>query len=737
MLWSDITGLRCHGLSAAAFVGRDCQSDKQAAELMTARGPPQWDTLGLTVYQFATAMIVGTFTAARLFEPHEMLLNCLSGYYACLFTCAFAFDVAGCQWERRVLAQATCRNLLSLAVHGVLRVARWPKSSQSPFELQYGQEDAAEHHFSRTKHGARGSASLTHGILGTVREHLTSFNEGFKDKEVRIFAGLSEAELKDLSTKALYAATKMFVTCSVGLSGEYAISMLRNWWDETGRMWLTSTSPCDVDEDDEFALDVEVEEKDPAEKSEDATAVLLANLEVESDLHKDVARLVDATLDAQQKREDAQPLQNSGETKDGAVPVSTSEAKPVTMFADVPLTLVGIFQQVQIPEFKANADTEADCIARVKKLYDPMKGFIVAVREEEGFAPKLALDTDGEELNSHNQLQRMLAQARQEMELNNSRRSRMQLWTSFAERCVAATKESQEHAAGAPVARVPQSFRPSCVLKKAVDGQDANQRDYQVLCARTCPDDKLRLVLVQSVYRGAMANKKGGTRALRATKPHYGVLPAHLCARVHACILAPSTDSSWFYCSNASFLLPYDVAADQIMFEVPAEHFRTKQNENLELWVNFKPEAIQALVSLKNAVPAIDKECSGAIVKKSEQISGKSFHYQSFTNSEKGRAAIRDYMSVMRRRYEELRGRDLVDKEGLFTEHSPIPKEPWADVLTKAPWYLTTIHKSKPDSSSSIFLQLRGIVPTQTNGWQKFHKFLAEVHKNGPELLPA
>ena len=126
-----------------------------------------------------TALILGSFTAAQLFDPEEILLNCLSGYYACLLTVAFAFDEAGCHWERRVLAQTTCRNLLSLAVHGVLRVACWPSSSKSPFELQYGQEDAAEHHFSRTKRGAHGSASLTHGILGTVQKHLTLFNQTF------------------------------------------------------------------------------------------------------------------------------------------------------------------------------------------------------------------------------------------------------------------------------------------------------------------------------------------------------------------------------------------------------------------------------------------------------------------------------------------------------------------------------------------------------------------------------
>ena len=90
ILWSNINVLRCHGLSPAAFVGRDCQSDKQAAELLTPRGPPQWDSLGITIFQFTTSLILGSFTAARLFEPQEIFVNCLSGYYLCLYTIAFA-----------------------------------------------------------------------------------------------------------------------------------------------------------------------------------------------------------------------------------------------------------------------------------------------------------------------------------------------------------------------------------------------------------------------------------------------------------------------------------------------------------------------------------------------------------------------------------------------------------------------------------------------------------------------
>ena len=470
-------------------------------------------------------------------------------------------------------------------------------------------------------------------------------------------------------------------------------------------------------------MDGEVQEPDPDEKPEDPVAVMLANVEVESDLHKEVALLVDATLEAKEKT-DAHAFQHGPAPVAPSMAKDASEAKPNV--ADMPLTLVGILQRAKIADFSAKDDTESACISRVKKLYEPMKGFVVAVREEEGFAPKLALETDGEELSSHNLMQRQLAQARQDMDLNHSRRSRMQLWMGFAERCVAATK-SKESDGEAPVARVPNAFKPSCVLKQ--DGK----RDYQVLCARSCPDDRLMLVLVQAVYRGAL--KKGGTRAQRATKPHYGVLPANLCSRVHACILAPSTDSTWFYCNNTSFLVPYDVAADQILYEVTAEHFTTMEDENLQLWVNFKPGVLTALVNLQKDIPLLD---TAAVSKKQALVEAKPYTHLDFAVTQTGRNNIKEYMEVMRRRYELLKGKPLVDTDGMCTNESAIAGEAWVDVVVKSPHVLHMLQKEKKGVSVSeaVFLALRAAVPSQANGIKRFRKLLQDIVKYGPDLLP-
>ena len=291
---------------------------------------------------------------------------------------------------------------------------------------------------------------------------------------------------------------------------------------------------------------------------EDATQALLANVELESDVHKQVALLAEATLKGEEPV--AKP---SAQDCLGKVVASKSPA--------MPLTLSSVLEK-----------------AGMQKLYGPMQTFVRAIREEEGFASKSALDMEGEEppMQGHNVLQKRLAAARQEFELSSARRSRMQLWTTLAERCV---KASQSESQDTPITRVPQSFRPSCTL---ADGADASRRDYQVLCARTSEDDKLRLVVVQSVFRGAVC--KSGTRAQRATKPHFGVLPATMCSKLQACVLTPGAEYGSFYCNNTSLLLTYVVASNQILFELAPQHY-TAEEDSLQLWLHFKPEASRVL----------------------------------------------------------------------------------------------------------------------------------------------
>ena len=280
---------------------------------------------------------------------------------------------------------------------------------------------------------------------------------------------------------------------------------------------------------------------------------------------------------------------------------------------------------------------------------------------------------------------------------------------------------------------VPLSLRPSCAMK------DDNTRNYQVLCARSCSDDGLWLVLAQSVFRGAVA-KKGGTRCQRATKPHYDLLPASACCCVQASVLVPggNDDDNILYVTNASPLFTLQVAGNeqQVLYEVPTSHFSCMP-EDSKLLVKFTPQAIKTFLNLKKAMPMVDHDAAAA-ASTSKLCSSSAIcctHF-SFAKGEKGRENMKKYMEVMRTRYEQLKGKDLVDSRGQCTSESSIPGEPWVEVVARAPFYLLSVNKDKPDLSTGIFLQLRATVPTESNGVNKFRKLLCDIVAYAPDLLP-
>ena len=365
-------------------------------------------------------------------------------------------------------------------------------------------------------------------------------------------------------------------------------------WDSWGFRVRTcpdsSPAHAELDEQDEYLLDMEVDEIDSMASSHQPLEDLLAAVESETDVYKQVVLLTEKTLKA---KETATEQQGGKKSNEQAVdrPVFKKKEPETPM----PLTLLHIMEMAcgDKAAVALKNDTDASCIARVKQLFPQMQAFVRMVREEEGFVSRKSLETSTDEIkNEHNLLQRRLAQARQEFDLNSSRRSRMQLWTTFSGTCVKAIAKGPEEEMG-PVARVPQAFKPSCVMQP-----DKITRQYQVLCARSCTDDKLRLVLVQGVFRGAVIKKsKEGTRAMRATKPHYDVLPAGACSCVQGSILIPCSDAGVFYASNASPLLSFEVggAEHQILYEVPSSNYTCKQ-EDWRLVLTFTPKARNILL---------------------------------------------------------------------------------------------------------------------------------------------
>ena len=97
---------------------------------------------------------------------------------------------------------------------------------------------------------------------------------------------------------------------------------------------------------------------------------------------------------------------------------------------------------------------------------------------------------------------------------------------------------------------------------------------------------------------------------------------------------------------------------------------------------------------------------------------------------------MKHYFSVMRYRFETLRGLALVTEAGKTTDASGIPGEMWADTLAKGPEYLTSLCKSKPEFSTAVFLKLRDAVPVEANGLKKFQAFLRDIVQSGPAVLP-
>ena len=205
-----------------------------------------------------------------------------------------------------------------------------------------------------------------------------------------------------------------------------------------------------------------------------------------------------------------------------------------------PLTLQAILAKME-PDLDTppppKEDSEAKVVLRAKKLHKPLAEFVRAVRARENFVPKASVQCDdGEPANKHNRMEQKLAVARQEFQISAVRRTRFQMWAGFAEKCVQIVKPPEANAT--PVAVAPSDFRPSCLKADAAEGP--GERVYQVLIARSCVDEGIRLVVVESVFRGALAQQKS-TRASRVTKPHAESLPQCSPRRTQSGTSTPAT----------------------------------------------------------------------------------------------------------------------------------------------------------------------------------------------------
>ena len=172
----------------------------------------------------------------------------------------------------------------------------------------------------------------------------------------------------------------------------------------------------------------------------------------------------------------------------------------------------------------------------------------------------------------------------------------------------------------------------------------------------------------------------------------------------------------------------------QILCEIAASQVSVQYNEaSMCLFVRLREPAMKAFLQLRKKVSDVDAEMPALPQSRQvEALLNKSFTAFSFPNGNKGRQNMKHYSSVMRYRFETLRGLALVTEAG----KTSIPGEMWADILAKGPEYLTSLCKSKPEFSTTVFLKLRDAVPVEANGLKKFQALLRDIVQSGPAVLP-
>ena len=87
---------------------------------------------------------------------------------------------------------------------------------------------------------------------------------------------------------------------------------------------------------------------------------------------------------------------------------------------------------------------------------------------------------------------------------------------------------------------------------------------------------------------------------------------------------------------------------------------------------------------------------------------------------------------VMKRRFEDPRGKPLVDYGVWLVLESSTKSQSWSAVLTQAPFYLHSICNDKPCVSFWFCTAWSRLKPMAS----KKQKILRDIHLFGPELLP-
>ena len=183
--WVDTSGLLQNGIPVGALFGRDLQSDKDHAMILSPGylRRARWLDPGLSAFQYLASCLTSVWLASDLFSASELLEVSLTAYYVLLACVAKSWHERGAHWEKNCMSKTTVRLLLGSAGHLALRCVYWPRSI--PFSPSRTQEDACERHFAAVKRPYTGTPTVKDALYSTQlvhANHFKSMRNGLKDK---------------------------------------------------------------------------------------------------------------------------------------------------------------------------------------------------------------------------------------------------------------------------------------------------------------------------------------------------------------------------------------------------------------------------------------------------------------------------------------------------------------------------------------------------------------------------
>ena len=160
-----------------AFLGKDQQSDKQAAWMLNPAAVPEgcWNSGGLVLLQFVLSVVLAPWHAAAKLSTMQIFQCAATGYYMTLLMVSQAHRDHGGQWERACFSRPTAATMVQLCACAMVRVAHWP--ADAPYQPEKTLEHAIECWFSAVKAGHRGNPNIKDAILGVDRLHMKQYKQ--------------------------------------------------------------------------------------------------------------------------------------------------------------------------------------------------------------------------------------------------------------------------------------------------------------------------------------------------------------------------------------------------------------------------------------------------------------------------------------------------------------------------------------------------------------------------------